>query len=268
MVSRPIGIFDSGVGGLTVLREIMRLLPKEDIIYIGDTARVPYGTKSAETVSRYALQNTNLLVKKNIKLLVVACNTASSLSLPFLEERFNIPIVGVIKPGVKRAIEITKNGKIGVIGTEATIKSKAYDKMLKELDASIEVYSKACPMFVPLVEEGWIDNDIAYIIAKKYLKELDKRRIDTLILGCTHYPLLKATIGDIIGKSVQLIDSAVETARFVKIELLKEGIVSDKSKATVMFLVTDLPEKFASIGTGFLGKKLRNVIHVDLDSNI
>ncbi|HUU49465.1 MAG TPA: glutamate racemase [Nitrospinota bacterium] len=268
MVSKPIGIFDSGVGGLTVLREIMRLLPKEDIIYIGDTARVPYGTKSAETVSRYALQNTNLLIKKNIKLLVVACNTASSLSLPFLEERFHIPIVGVIKPGVKRAIEITKNGKIGVIGTEATIKSRAYEKMLKELVSSIQVYSKACPMFVPLVEEGWIDNDVAYIIAKKYLKELGKRGIDTLILGCTHYPLLKATIGDIMGKRVRLIDSAVETAKFVKMELLKNGILADKSKAVIEFLVTDLPEKFASIGTGFLEYKLENVTHVDLDSNI
>lgn len=267
MTDRPIGVFDSGVGGLTVLRELMKTLPHEDILYIGDTARVPYGTKSAETVSRYAVQNTNFLIKKNIKLLVVACNTASSLSLPCLEERFHIPVVGVIRPGAASTIQATRNNRIGVIGTEATIRSRAYDKVLKELNRDIKVYSKACPLFVPLAEEGWTDNDIAYAIAERYLEELNKKGIDTLILGCTHYPLLKGTIKDVMGKDVQLIDSAVETAKFVERILSKDKLMREKHKASVQIFVTDLPEKFLLLGSRFLGKTMENVTHVDLNSN-
>jgi glutamate racemase len=265
MADGPIGIFDSGVGGLTVVKEVLKALPNEDIIYIGDTARVPYGTKSEKTVSRYALQNTKFLIQKKIKFLVVACNTASSLSLPFLEERYDIPVLGVIGPGAKGAIEATRNRKIGVIGTESTIRSMAYDTMLKKRDNRVEVYSKPCPLFVPLVEEGWTDNDITRTIVERYLKELREKGIDTLILGCTHYPLLKKVIGKVMGTAVTLIDSAVETAKIVKEELVKNKTTGTKKKGSVQFLVTDLPEKFAVIGSSFLGNRLENVTHVDIN---
>jgi glutamate racemase len=268
MNNKPIGIFDSGVGGLTVVKEIMRILPGEDLVYIGDTARVPYGTKSSETVSRYALQNTEFLVQKGIKFLVVACNTASSLSLSYLEERYSdISVIGVIRPGAKRASQLTKNGKIGVIGTESTIRSRAYETELLKLNKALKVYSKPCPLFVPLAEEGWIDNDIASIIVERYLKELKEQGIDTLILGCTHYPLLKKVIGEFMGKGVQLVDSGVETARTVKEELFKREMICEKPKGAVRFFVTDLPEKFGVIGSLFLGKNLDSVSHVDITNS-
>ncbi|MGH7885554.1 MAG: glutamate racemase, partial [Thermodesulfobacteriota bacterium] len=204
---KSIGIFDSGIGGLTVAKEIIKHLPYENIVYLGDTARVPYGTKSRETVIKYAESNSRFLLSKGIKLLVVACNTASAYAIKALEAQLTIPVVGVIRPGAKKAVESTKNGRIGVIGTPSTIKSNAYPKVINKINPDITVFSKACPLFVPLAEEGWLQNDIARNVALEYLSELKKFDIDTLILGCTHYPLLKETIGEVIGKDVVLIDS-------------------------------------------------------------
>ena len=212
MAWKAIGIFDSGVGGLTVLKEIVKALPQEDTIYIGDTARVPYGTKSPETVTRYAQQITSFLVNRDIKLLVVACNTASAFSLDTLKQLFPIPIVGVIEPGARRAAAVTKTGKVGVIGTEGTIRSSAYAKAIKRMNPEIEVITRACPLFVPLAEEGWVDNDVARLAARMYLQGLNEQGVDTLVLGCTHYPLLKGIISEVMGERVTLVDSAEETA--------------------------------------------------------
>ncbi|MDD2856203.1 MAG: glutamate racemase, partial [Desulfuromonadaceae bacterium] len=221
MAWKSIGIFDSGVGGLTVLREIMHLLPQEDTLYFGDTARVPYGTKSPETVARYADEIASFLVKRDIKLLVVACNTASSVALPLLNSHFSIPVVGVIEPGARRAVQVTRSGKIGVIGTAGTIGSSAYTRAIKRLKPDAEVLTCACPLFVPLAEEGWTDNNVARLTAEIYLSGLKESPIDTLVLGCTHYPLLKKIIAEVMGPAVTLVDSAEETALTVK-EILVE----------------------------------------------
>src|SRR3989338_7369713 len=191
---RPIGIFDSGIGGLTVLREVRRQIPQEDIVYFGDTARVPYGTKSKETITRFSVNNVQFLEGFRVKMVIVACNTASSLSLGALQDKFSIPIIGVIEPGAREALKRTKNGRIGVIGTKSTIGSNAYETCLKRLDPSVKVFSGACPLFVPFVEEGWTDGEVVTKVAHTYLDALRAFRIDTLILGCTHYPLLKRTI--------------------------------------------------------------------------
>src|SRR3989304_2334163 len=188
----PIGIFDSGIGGLTVVREILRRLPDENFIYLGDTARVPYGTKSSQTVMKYSQSNSKFLISKGIKLLVVACNTASAVALPSLRWDFEIPIIGVIEPGARKAVRITKTGKVGVIGTPSTIKSNAYKKAMENIAPEVKVYSKACPLFVPLAEEGWTDGEIAELTAKRDLEPLMESGIEVLILGCTHYPLLKS----------------------------------------------------------------------------
>src|SRR4030042_3951049 len=189
--NRPIGVFDSGIGGLTVLKEIVKEMPSEDTIYLGDTARVPYGIRSPEIVTRYSLENTKFLFSKDIEILVVACNTASSISLDAIKNSVSIPVIGVIEPGAKAAVRATSNKKIGVIGTEATVKSNSYTKAIKGIDRSIEVFSCSCPLFVPLVEEGWTEGEIASLTAKRYLDGLKGKGIDTLVLGCTHYPLLK-----------------------------------------------------------------------------
>jgi glutamate racemase len=202
---KAIGIFDSGVGGLTVLREIIKALPQEDTVYLGDTARVPYGTKSPETVVRFARQISSFLVSRDIKLLVVACNTASAVSLEALQAEFDIPIVGVIEPGAFQAAAVTKNGKVGVIGTAGTIRSSAYTKAIKRINPDIEVITAECPMFVPLAEEGWVDNAVARMTAEIYLKNLQSSAVDTLVLGCTHYPLLKGIISEVMGESVKLV---------------------------------------------------------------
>jgi glutamate racemase len=199
MKNKPIGIFDSGVGGLTVVKQIFRRLPNEEIVYLGDTARVPYGTKSPETIKRFAVENADFLMKFKVKLIVVACNTVSSTSMDILREKFSIPIVGVIKPGAEKAVQITRNNKVGIIGTYTTVKSKAYEKEIRHFSRDVETVSKACPLFVPLVEEGWLKEEITFSIVKKYLKPLMAKKIDTLILGCTHYPLLKSVISKVIG---------------------------------------------------------------------
>ncbi|MBT0652278.1 glutamate racemase [Geomobilimonas luticola] len=266
MTWKAIGIFDSGVGGLTVLKEIVRTLPQEDTIYLGDTARVPYGTKSPETVTRYARQITAFLVQRDIKLLVVACNTASAVSLDALKESFDLPIVGVIEPGARRAAAVTRTGKVGVIGTAGTIKSSAYSKAIKRINPEIQVVTRACPLFVPLAEEGWVDNEIARLTAHAYLEGLREEGVDTLVLGCTHYPLLKGIIADVMGDDVKLVDSAEETAHTVA-EILgrQEMLRPEAERGNHHYFVTDVPAGFIRVGNRFLGGKLGDVYQVNLD---
>jgi glutamate racemase len=263
---KSIGIFDSGVGGLTVLKEVVKALPQEDTIYLGDTARVPYGTKSPETVTRYSLQVTSFLVERDIKLLVVACNTASAVSLNALKKRFSIPIIGVIEPGARRAVSVTRSGKVGVIGTTATIQSSAYARAIKKIDSAIEVVTRACPLFVPLAEEGWVDNEVARLTAQTYLHGLKEDGVDTLVLGCTHYPLLKGIIAEVMGDGVRLVDSAEETARTVA-ETLRAGDILRPSseKGNHHFYVTDVPAGFIRVGNRFLGGRLGDVYQVNLE---
>ena len=262
----PIGVFDSGIGGLTVMKEIMKVLPEEDLIYLGDTARLPYGNKSPATIIRYSLEATHFLLDKHIKLLVVACNTASAFSLKTLEERFRIPIVGVIQPGARRAAEATRTGRIGVIGTEGTVKSGAYLKAIRQIAPGAQVFSQPCPLFVPIVEEGLSEKGIAQSTADFYLKGLKKYGIDILVLGCTHYPLLKPVIRKTLGSRVTLVDSARETAREVLRSLTKNQLRDSRRSegGGRLFYVTDYPERFQSVGEKFLGKKLGKVIEVGI----
>lgn len=259
MKQNPIGIFDSGIGGLTVLREITRLLPAEGTIYLGDTARVPYGSKSRETVLRYSREVAAFLAKHNIKMLVAACNTASAYAVNRLKEELDIPVIGVIEPGARAAVEATRSGKIGVIGTAGTVRSGAYVEAIKKLNPGAHVYAKACPLFVPLVEEGWADDDITSAIAERYLNEMMKSGIDTLVLGCTHYPLLKKTIASVVGPEVTLIDSAASTAAEVKRVLTEKSLLNAGSggdSAGHRFFVTDSPESFTAVGRRFFGEGL------------
>lgn len=260
MDNRPIGVFDSGIGGLTVLKELVRELPKEGIIYLGDTARVPYGIRSPETVMRYSFENTTFLVSKGIKMLIVACNTASAITLSEIRERFNIPVLGVISPGAKAAVEATRNKRIGVIGTEATINSSAYTKYIKSLDPEIEVIGLPCPLFVPIVEEGLHDDEIARLIARRYLGGLRDEGIDTLVLGCTHYPLLKGVISETVGDGIVLIDSAIETAKEAKRLIHTLGInANPEAGPQRRFYVTDSPERFKRVGEKFLGNVIKDI---------
>jgi|SRR3989338_4734936 len=264
MKNSPIGIFDSGVGGLTVVKELTREMPNEDIIYFGDTARVPYGTKSASTIQKFSIQNVLFLLKRNVKLIIIACNTSSAIGLPFLSEYFSIPIIGVIKPGAKAAVRSTRNGRIGVIGTSATVLSGAYDKEIRSLNSGIKVYSSSCPLFVPLAEEGWANDGIVDIVARKYLAAFKGRKIDTLIMGCTHYPLLRSSIQRVMGKGVKLIDSAEETAKEAKNLLEECGLKSAaKRKTGSRFYVSDAPDKFRAVAKRFLGKDTKAVEKVD-----
>jgi glutamate racemase len=266
---KSIGIFDSGVGGLTVLREIMRSLPQEDTLYFGDTARVPYGTKSPETVTRYACEIASFLMKRDIKLLIVACNTASAVALPALERLLTIPVVGVIEPGARRATQVTRSGKIGVIGTAGTIRSSAYTREIKRLKPEAEVLTRDCPLFVPLAEEGWTENQVARLTAHIYLKELQESEVDTLVLGCTHYPLLKPLIADVMGPDVTLVDSAEETARTVATILADNGLIRPPAEiGNHNYYVTDIPAGFVRVGNRFLGGKLGDVFQVSLDEEV
>jgi len=264
MKNRPIGIFDSGVGGLTVVKEIFKTLPNEQIVYLGDTARVPYGTKSPETVKRFSVENVEFLLRFKVKLIIVACNTASSTSLAFLKKRFKLPIVGVIKPGARRAINISRKGKIGVVGTAATIKSEAYKKEIKSISKNIRTVSRACPLFVPLAEEGWVDGKIALDIAKKYLQPLARKKIDTLILGCTHYPLLKNIISRAIGSDVKIVDSASSVAEEVAGILERKNMLRQVSVAPAHnFYATDAVKQFVRVGEKFLGRKIPKARRAD-----
>ncbi|MBI5969773.1 MAG: glutamate racemase [Deltaproteobacteria bacterium] len=264
---RPIGVFDSGIGGLTVLREITRLLPSENTIYLGDTARVPYGNKSKDTVARYSLEIADFLVRKGVKMIVVACNTASAFGLAELRKKLAIPVIGVIEPGAKAAVKATRSNKVGVIGTEGTIKSSAYVSAIKTLNPDITTNTAACPLFVPLAEEGWIDNEVTTAVAKRYLTGLMNLSIDTLVLGCTHYPVLKETISMVVGPSVTLIDSAASTAEETKTTLADKGILNDnKTAGGHFFYVTDSPERFVAVGRRFFGERLEGVEITHLDT--
>jgi glutamate racemase len=263
--NRPIGVFDSGIGGLTVLQEIVRELPEESTIYLGDTARVPYGTRSQETVIRYSLECMRFLIKKNIKLLVIACNTSSAISIWKVRKESPVPVIGVIGPGAMAAIKASAKQKIGVIGTETTIKSRTYLNAIKKIDDNMHIFSVPCPLFVPLVEEGWADGMIATLIAEKYLKTLKNKGIDTLLLGCTHYPLLKDTLSKVMGDGVTLVDSAIETAKKVKRILNKYQMENNgEKKPGREFFVTDSPERFLKVGEKFLGQKIEYIEKVEV----
>lgn len=269
MAWKAIGIFDSGVGGLTVLKEVVRALPQEDTIYLGDTARVPYGTKSPETVVRYSRQIARYLLNRDIKLLVVACNTASAVALSALQQEFSIPIVGVIEPGARAAAAATKSGKVGVIGTAATVASSAYTKAIKRINPEIEVVNRACPLFVPLAEEGWVDNEVARLTAGIYLEDLKKHGVDTLVLGCTHYPILKEVIAEVMGPEVTLVDSAEQTALTVAAILSEQGLLRPRGeRGNHHYYVTDIPAGFIRVGNRFLGGDLGDVYQVNLEQEL
>lgn len=264
----PIGVFDSGVGGLTVAREIMRQIPNERIIYFGDTARVPYGSKSQETVIRYSEQIVRFLRTFQVKTIVVACNTASACALDTLEKDIDIPIIDVIKPGAKTATEVTRNGRIGVIATEATINSQMYTKYITNLNSAVTIYEKACPLFVPLVEEGLWQDPVTDEIARRYLTELIDIDLDTLILGCTHYPLIRSTLGRIIGEKVTLVNPAYETAIELKQMLSEMDMLNDEEPGLgsnrYQFYVSDKAERFVRfansiINYGILSAKTVNI---------
>jgi len=263
MKSSPIGVFDSGIGGLTVVKELMRQLPSEDIIYFGDTARVPYGIKSNETVVRFSIENILFLLKANVKLICIACNTVSSVALPAIKNYFRVPIVGVISPGAKEAVYATQTKRIGVIGTRATIRSHAYENEIKSLEPGAFIKTQSCPLFVPFVEEGWLGGKVVQDVAETYLKPLKASRVDTVILGCTHYPLLKPVIKKVMGNSVVLIDSAKQVAMEVKKILASENLLNAQHKGRQKFYVSDNPEWFASIAKRFLGKEVKEVSKIN-----
>ncbi len=264
--SNPIGVFDSGIGGLSVVKRISAHLPTESIIYFGDTARVPYGNKSNETVIEYAKQDASFLTKKGIKLLIVACNTVSSVAIDVLRKSYNIPVIGMIEPGAAKAASSTKNNKIGVIGTNSTISNKAYSKALKKINPAIEVYEKACPLFVPLAEEGWVDHKATQLIAKEYLTELKEAGIDTLILGCTHYPILVNVIQKVMGSKITLIDSGWAATDVVDDYLSGRGLKTHCGQEAVHeYYVSDLPDRFKIVAERFLGKKIVHLNKVELD---
>jgi glutamate racemase len=263
MNSLPIGIFDSGVGGLTVYRALHERLPYEHFVYLGDTARVPYGTKSLSTVERYAIENARFLEAHGIKLLVVACNTASALALPAIRKALSVTVVGVIEPGAHAAVEVAAGKRIGVIATEATVQSAAYTNAIGKINSSIEVTERACPLFVPLAEEGWAETDVARAVAEQYLGELREKDIGALVLGCTHYPILRDLISDAIGRDVSLIDSGEAAAREVQSLLSSRQLLSPERKGELRerqlcddldhFYVTDAAERFAKVAERFLG---------------
>lgn len=265
MNNRPIGVFDSGVGGLTVVKEIMDKLPNEDIVYFGDTARVPYGTKSSVTVTKYAVQDINFLLSHNIKAIVVACNTASAMSLDIIKREFDIPIIGVVNPGAVAAVKATKNKRIGIIGTLGTITSRAYESAVKGIDKDIETFGTACSLFVPLVEEGWLNNDVTYKTAEIYLKELRDKDIDTLILGCTHYPLLIDVVAGIMGDKVRLINPASETANELYKVLYENDLFKENLPPSYKYFLSDVGTKFESIANNCLSKKIDFIEKIDIE---
>ncbi|MBN1150659.1 glutamate racemase [candidate division WOR-3 bacterium] len=257
MDPRPVGIFDSGVGGLTVVREVRKILGTEDIVYFGDTARVPYGNKSRDTIIRFAKEDIDFLLSKDVKIIIAACNTVSSIAIDELKHQCDVTIIGVLGPGAKEAIKVTKNNRVGVIGTNATISSGAYSEHIKKLNEKTKVFTQACPLFVPLVEEGWENTEIALMTAKIYLSHLAASDIDTLVLGCTHYPLLKNTIKQVMGRNVTLVDSAQEVSKVLAETLRSENILNRAEKpGTVGYYLSDIPPNFIGIAERFLGEKI------------
>lgn len=263
MRNSAIGVFDSGVGGLTVFKEISSLLPEENLIYLGDTARVPYGTKSVTTVQRYAEEAAGFLVDQGIKLLVVACNTASAVALPVLRQKFNLPVIGVIEPGARKAAQ-SRNQRVGVIGTEGTINSGRYPEAILKLLPDAQIFTAACPLFVPLAEEGWAEHEIARLTASEYLQDLIAAQVDTLVLGCTHYPLLRRTLRQVVGERVMLVDSAEETAKTVAEMIANKDLVRSENGGLRQFFVTDIPTRFERVGRSFLGAELDEVSQVEI----
>ncbi len=265
MDRRPIGVFDSGLGGLTVLKEINKRLPKEDIIYFGDTARVPYGHRSKETIMKYTFQAIDFLLTKDVKAIVIACNTATARALLEAQEKYTIPIIGVIDAGAKSAVEYTKNKIVGVIGTSATINSQAYNKVIHSINKDVQVIGKACPLFVPLTEEGWANDEIASMAAHKYLDELVKAGVDSIVLGCTHYPILKRTIGEAVGKDIKLINPAKETALSLKEILEEKSMLSEREEeGFCKYYVSDINEQFSKIAGEFLKREIATVEKVEI----
>jgi glutamate racemase len=261
----PIGVFDSGLGGLTVVKQIIQFLPNERIVYFGDTARVPYGTKSPETIIRYSRQIVDVLLKQRVKMIVAACNTASALALDTIAKECRVPLLGVIAPGAAKAARSTKTGKVGIIATSSTVKSGAYADRIHAVNPKIKAISQACPLFVPLVEEGWFDHKVTYDVAREYLKPIQDAGVDTLILGCTHYPLLKNVLHSVMGSKVALIDSAEEVANQVRQTLLEKSLLRMQlSPASHMFLVSDEPENFKRLAGRFLGGGVKDVRKYDV----
>lgn len=264
--ARPIGVFDSGIGGLTVVRQLLSALPEESIVYFGDTARVPYGTKSPETVTRFTREAAQFLIRRNIKALIVACNSASAVALPALQRDQELPVMGVIQPGAKAAARATRRKRVGVLGTPATIGSGAYEAALAALDPGIEVKGRACPLFVPLAEEGWIDGPVPEEVARVYLQPLLEWGADTLVLGCTHYPLLKETLQKVAGPEVTLVDTAIETVSEVRALLAaRDLLASSGAPPSHEFFVSDVPAQFRAVGERFLGQAIETLRRVDQD---
>ncbi|MDD3806410.1 MAG: glutamate racemase [Candidatus Marinimicrobia bacterium] len=263
----PIGIFDSGLGGLTVYRQIRTLLPSENIIYLGDTARVPYGSKSTATIRDFTSQITRFLLNQPVKALVIACNTASSLALDVVMTLTHLPVINVIEPGVLEALRLTQRKRVGVIGTRATIESEAYPKKIHEYDPSLQVYSVPCPLFVPLVEEGWEHHLVTKMIAEEYLNPLISLAIDTLILGCTHYPILKPVLQTILPLNVTIVDSSQVVAQAVRHALEALNLLNPQTiPGTDLFYVTDFPRKFTAISSRFLGYELKNIQKISIET--
>lgn len=269
---RPIGVFDSGVGGLTVMRAVSELLPEEDIIYLGDTARVPYGNRAADTVRRYALNATDLLAARGVKAIVIACNTATSYALEALIAHHDAPVFGVIEPAARRAVEATRSGHIAVIGTRGTVRSGCYPARIIELGADFVVHQKACPLFVPLAEEGWTEGAVPREVAQKYLTEFAETEVDTMILGCTHYPLLRPVIAEALaeagGRAITLVDSAETTAHNLRAHLVEQGLLhpsrAGAAARSLHFLLTDFPDGFQTTAERFFGGPIGSFEHVDI----
>lgn len=265
MNNKYIGVFDSGLGGLTAVKELMSELPDENIVYFGDTGRVPYGTRSEETLIKYTIGDINFLKTHDIKMIVVACGTVSSVVLPHLNEE--LPMVGVVEPTSYKAIQMTKNKKIGIIGTNATVKSKKYEETIAKLDSSIKTVSNPCPLFVPFVENGMAESEAAYLVAKEYLEIFKKEEVDTLILGCTHYPLLTKTIKRVLGNDIALIDAGVATAEYIREYLIKNNMLaSQKKDEQYKYFVSDSVADFSKIANLFLGKSIDNLVRkIDIE---
>ncbi|MGE4283936.1 MAG: glutamate racemase [Clostridia bacterium] len=267
MDNRPIGVFDSGLGGLTAVKELMAQLPEESIVYFGDTGRVPYGTRSDETITKYVFQDIRFLLNFDIKLIIIACGTASSVALEKAQKEFDIPIIGVVYPTAVSAVGKSLSAKIGVIGTQGTINSESYTRVIKELTPDAQTFSKACTLFVPLVENGYTENEVARLVAQEYLQPLKEQEVDTLIMGCTHYPLLEKTIAGIMGEKVTLVDPGAETVKYVK-QLLKEKdmLVQPDASAEYRYFVSDSVENFSRLGSVFLGQEItQSVEKIDIE---
>lgn len=267
MDNRAIGVFDSGLGGLTAVKQLMDLLPEEDIIYFGDTGRVPYGTRSKDTIIKYTIQDINFLKTFQIKMIVVACGTASTVALPVLQDSVGLPMVGVLSEAVTSAVRQTKNNKIGVVATPATINSGAFERAIRAAAPQVQTYGKACPLFVPLVENGHFDTQVAELVAREYLEPLKEADVDTLIMGCTHYPLLNRVVGRIMGPQVTLINVGEETAKYVKRYLLEQNMCAESGrKGHYSYFVSDSVENFSHLGSMFLQREIGEMVNlVDIE---